>query len=758
MKKIIWLGVLVALVVGAVLFWHFKGEEKKPVARNVILITVDTLRADHLGSYGYARAQTPNIDSWSQKGAQFMNATATTPLTLPSHCSIMTGAYPLDHGVRDNGGFYLDKSWQTLAETLQQGGWNTGGFISAFVLDRRWGIAQGFQHYFDNFELSRYKMISLDSVQRTGDETLKEALAWLDQKKNEKFFAWIHFYDPHTPYDPPEPFRSPFANRRFGLYDGEISFTDNLLGRLYEYLEKNKLLNTTIIVLTSDHGEGLGEHQETGHGFFIYDATTHVPLIILAPGLEPRKIPEQVRSIDLFPTICQMLGVKSPASVRGTSLLPMLQGKSLPSRLTAYSESYYPKYHYGWSELKALRTAEYKYIDAPRREFYRLSAGEQENLYTREHQRAEPFASELQRLIAQASSKVQAPARIDNDSLEKLQALGYIGSYTHTEAAAANGSEILADPKDKIALYNRIKIAQWYSAEGKTKEAMENIEQVLQEDSGIMEAHLVRGNLLMKEREFPEARKSFETALKKNPKYASAIFGMASAYEREKNWDAARSGFQRLTELDPNDSKAYFHLGDIALAQKQYPEALDLFKKVVELDPEQSIFRNRLGACYLEMKQYDQALSEFGKALGLNPRTPNAHFNTALAYEERGKLEEAVPEYRKELELFPESYEAHFNISRIYRGLGKRLEEKQELENCIKTEPEFGVAYLYLAKNVMDAGDLQRAKDLAEEGLQKTKEKEHLPLGYYILADIYNRLGQPQNALLQIQRAQQLQK
>jgi arylsulfatase A-like enzyme/Tfp pilus assembly protein PilF len=755
MKRLIWLAVIVLILAGAALFWFLR-TKNKPLPRNVILITVDTLRADHVGSYGYARAQTPHMDRWSRQGAQFMNATATTPLTLPAHCSIMTGAYPLDHGVRDNGGFYLNKSWQTLAETLQQAGWTTGGFISAFVLDRRWGIAQGFQHYFDNFELSRYKMISLDSVQRTGDETLREATAWLDQKKNQKFFAWIHFYDPHTPYDPPEPFRSAFANQRYGLYDGEISFTDNLLGRLYEYLEKNGLLSTTIIVLTSDHGEGLGEHQETGHGVFIYDATTHVPLVVLAPGQEPRKIIEQVRSIDLYPTICQMLGVKPPASVRGTSLVPLLQGKSLPARLTAYSESYYAKFHYGWSELKSLRTADYKYIDAPHREFYRLSNGEQDNLYNQEQQRAGPFISEMQRLIAQASSKEQGPARIDDDSLEKLQALGYIGSYTHTAALTA-GNEVLADPKDKIGLYNRIKVAQSYSADGKTKEAMENIERVIQEDPGIMEAYLVRGNLLLKDQKFEEARKSFQNALSRNPNFPSAIFGIANAYEREKNWDAARSGFQRLTEIDPNDSKAFFHLGDIALAQKQYSDALNHFKKVVELDPEQSIYRNRLGACYLEMKQYDPALSNFSKALELNPRTPNAHFNTALAYEETGKPDAAIPEYRKELELFPESYVAHFNISRIYRSEGKRPEEKQELENCIQKQPDFGLAYLYLAKNEMDSGDLQRAKTLAEEGLEKTKEKEQLPLGHYILADIYNRLGQPQNALLQIQQARELQ-
>jgi len=722
--------------------------------RNVLLITIDTLRADHLGYSGYPRAATPNIDRWAEKSAVFTNATASIPLTLPSHSTIMTGQYPFTHGVRDNGGFYLEDKWQTLAETLRGAGFHTGGFVSAFVLDRRWGIAQGFDEYFDHFELSKFKMVSLDSVQRRGDETLTQALSWMDKNKSSRFFAWIHFYDPHTPYDPPEPFRSEFKGRgAIGMYDGEIAFTDNLIGRIHEYLEKNNLLKTTLVVLTSDHGESLGEHQESAHGFFIYDATMQVPLLIWKPGEEPRKIAEQVRSVDLFPTICEAAGVQAVPRSEGVSLLPLVRGDKLPKALTAYSESYYPKFHYGWSELKSLRTSEYKYIEAPRREFYRVSqdSGEKENIYETSRQRVANFESELAQLIAAEVPAI--PQAMDNDSLEKLQALGYIGS--HTFSTQASGP--LPDPKDKIGLYNLVKQAQGFSAEGDLKEAFSRIREVIRQDPKILEAHLVLGNLYMKEKDFATARASFQTAVQLSPESASAVFALAKAYKEEGNLGAAKTGFERLRQLDPKDTKSYFQLGDIALAEKKFDQALIHYRKIVELDPGQAISHSRLGACYVEAEDYESGTKELTKAVELNPRIPNAHFNLALIHEARGEWDRAIAEYQAELAVFPETYPARFNLARIYRVKQNREEERRQLEACIHDKPEYGVAYLYLAKNIMDSGgDLSRAKDLTEKGLGLAQENSQIAFGHYLLADIFNRMGLSSQALEQIRQARKL--
>ncbi len=751
MRRIVFLllGVTLLSVVG---YFYFHKPAKHITVRNVLLITIDTLRADHVGAYGYAPAQTPNIDRLSQEGALFQNAIAGTPLTLPSHSSIMTGLHPYVHGVRDNGGFYLDDKSQTLAETLRSNGFRTGGFISAFVLDRRWGISQGFEEYFDNFELSKYKMVSMDSVQRRGEETLQHAIGWIDRNKNSRFFAWIHFYDPHTPYDPPEPFRSAALRKdAIGLYDAEVSYSDNLIGRIREYLQQNDLLDTTLVVLTADHGESLGEHEESGHGFFIYDATMHVPLIIKMPNAKARKVKDQVRSIDLFATICDAAGVQSNHGA-GTSLMPLVRGETWGKKLVAYSESYYPRFHYGWSELKALRTNEYKYIEAPDREFYRLSedSAEVQNRYKEEQKRARPFESELTAMLANFTT-VQGPQTMDDDSLEKLEALGYIGYVAQTHTSETG---VLPDPKLKIRLYNKIKIAQSFSAEGKIPEAFTNIKGVLQEDDRILEAHLVLGNLYSKEKNYPEARKSFQNALKYNPDYLAAIFALARVYKDEGNFEAAKAGFQHLMEKDPRDSKAYFSLADIALEEKNFDQALSYLKKVVELDPDQAISRSRLGASYVELKMFDQAIPELQKALELNSRMPNAHFNLALIHEERQDLEQSSSEYRKELELFPESYPANFNLSRIFRKQGRRREERSELEACIRSKPDFGIAYLYLAKNYMDTGgDILQAKSFAEEGIRKLQEKSQLPFGHYLLADIYNRLGKPREAMHHVQQA-----
>jgi len=754
MKK--WFVVILLLTAAAVTGWFFYNRKREPQApRNVILITIDTLRADHLGCYGYGRAQTPNIDDWANQGVLFRNATTTTPLTLPAHSSIMTGAYPISHGVRDNVGFYLDDKWMTLAETMKNNGFQTGGFISAFVLDRRWGIAQGFQEYFDHFELSKYKAVSLDAVQRRGDETLDHALKWIDKVKDQRFFSWIHFYDPHTPYDPPDPYRKPWANEMYGLYDGEIAYTDHLIGELKAYLKAHNLDSTTAIVLMADHGESLGEHDETGHGFFIYDATTHIPMIVVVPGRKHLDIRDQVRSIDVYPTICSLVQVQPPKTVEGKSLLPLIRGDSLPAPLTAYSESYYPRFHYGWNELKSLRTVEYKFIDAPRKELYRVSqdTDESDNLYQKEARRADPFNNELVQL-AKASTHVQGPQPVDDDAREKLQALGYIGTFS-TPVIGESGT--LADPKDKIGLYNLIKVAQWKSAEEKTDDALADITQVLQQDPGILEAHLVLGNILMKKSEFAKARETYQNALGFNEAFTPAIFGLAFAYEREKNWEAARAGFERLLKVDPRDVKAYFHLGEIASAENQQDKALPYFQKAVEMDPDHAAFRNRLGGCLIELKRYDDALKSINKSLELNDQIPSAHFNRALVYEARDQWNLAEQDYRKEVELFPESYPARFNLSRVLRRIGDIDGERRELEACISTEPDYGVAYIYLAKNLMDTqGDLQKAAQLAEQGIEKSKEQENQILGNYLLADLFNRLGHPREAEQHFQKAEQL--
>ena len=288
---------------------------------NVILITVDTLRADKVGCYGATRAATPTMDAFAANGIRYERAISQTPLTLPSHTTIMTGTLPIFHGVRDNGGFVVPSELVTMAESFKAKGYDTAAFVAAYVLDSKWGLNQGFDTYFDKFDLSRFEKISLGEVQRPANEVIDEALGWIDKNKAGKFFAWIHLYDPHTPYTPPEPFNSQYPQNP---YLGEIAYTDTQLARLWDYLGSNGLRDNLFLVFASDHGESLGEHDETTHGFFVYQAALHVPLIIVTPfpGLKGMTSAETVGLVDVMPTVCEMAGLPVPAEVQGKSLVP----------------------------------------------------------------------------------------------------------------------------------------------------------------------------------------------------------------------------------------------------------------------------------------------------------------------------------------------------------------------------------------------------------------------------------------------------
>ncbi|MGD9346685.1 MAG: sulfatase, partial [Candidatus Aminicenantes bacterium] len=369
--------ILGLVVITAAIYFFFLPKKlsfsrlKKGREFNYVLITVDTLRADRVHCYGFPLVDTPTIDLFASKGVLFERCIAQTPLTLPSHTSLMTGTLPLFHGVRDNGGYLVPQELLTLAEIFKAKNYQTSAFVAAYVLDSKWGLNQGFDFYFDQFDLSKYKSISLGNVQRRGDEVINEALKWLENNKNDPFFTWIHLYDPHTPYDPPSPYKEQYPNRP---YLGEIAYTDSLLGQLWGYLEQNNLTENTILIFASDHGESLGEHQEGTHGFFIYQAGVHVPLIFVTPfeDLQGIRRSDVVSLVDIMPTILEMDDEVIPAQIQGQSLLPLFLNGAVNEERLAYAETYYPRLHYGWSDLKSIQGGRFKLIIAPELELYDL--------------------------------------------------------------------------------------------------------------------------------------------------------------------------------------------------------------------------------------------------------------------------------------------------------------------------------------------------------------------------------------------------
>ena len=433
----------------------------------VILITIDTLRADRLSSYGSDRVSTPHIDRLAAEGVRFANASSTVPFTLPAHSSIMTGLYPPTHGVRENVGYVLGADRTTLAERFRDAGYRTGGFVSAFVLDARWGIGRGFDTYVDDFDLDSMAGANLGSVQRSGPETIANALEWLDEAGSSgdggaagdpsgqpPFFLWLHLFDPHDPYEPPEPFRTEHEGRP---YDGEVAYTDSLIGGFRAALEQRGLFDESVVVLTADHGEGLGDHGESYHGFFVYDSTVHVPLIVRLPGgVEGgRVVTDAVSHVDIAPTLAELLGLEAGVG-QGRSLLPSMEGlEHRDSRRGVYAESFYALDHYGWAPLRSLRTADYKYIETPDPELYALleDPGELTTVLLERRDTSRELraaALELAAALDRAAPDATPEPDLDEQALAQLQALGYLAGRGAAEGRPTDGPR--ADAKTKAHL------------------------------------------------------------------------------------------------------------------------------------------------------------------------------------------------------------------------------------------------------------------------------------------------------------------
>jgi choline-sulfatase len=733
---------LCAAAAAAAASWIYARRDARP---NVLLITIDTLRADHVGSYGYAAAQTPAIDALAARGVRFAQATTVAPLTLPAHASLMTGTFPGYHGVRDNGGFYLGDDQVTLATLMRARGYRTGGFVSAFVLDHRWGISRGFDRYFDDFDLSKYRVdAGLDAVQRPGSEVVSKAIQWLDEDRSRPFFAWIHLYEPHAPYDPPEPIRARFPPTMIGAYDGEVATADIQVARLIGQLAAAGRLDRTIVAILGDHGESLGEHGEEQHGFFVYDADIRIPLIIAAPRLPARVVNDHVRIVDVMPTILQLLAMDIPKTVQGASLLPLIRGDRLD--LTPVAETWYPRHHYGWSELTSIRDGRYHFIAAPRRELYDLQAdpGELHNLAETNPGRADALERALRAFAAQTSANRRpAPQPLDPDVEQRLRSLGYVGSSISPRVLEDRPR---GDPKDKIALYNLLKQAGLDSVEGRVDDGIRKVRQALAADPEIVEAHLMLGNMNTKAGRGSEAIAAFQQALALDPDNQNAAFNLALAYKNGGRTDAAEAGFERVLSLNPRDAKTRYQLADLWMKRRDFARAEELLQRAIADNIERPAFRTKLAECYIELKRYDDAERALVEALKEKADEPMAHYDLALIREARGDRSGAMAEYQAEIARSPLTYQAQFNLAKILASAGRTADAIGHFQQAIDANPAFGSGYLYLAKARLDMDDLDGAEAAAMKGMTLNPDAEIAPLAHYVLADVYSRRGRPKEA------------
>jgi arylsulfatase A-like enzyme/Flp pilus assembly protein TadD len=709
---------------------------------NVIVITLDTTRADRLPCYGRQDLATPTLDAFAARGVRFENCYAQTPLTLPSHTTLMTGTLPLFHGIRDNGGFFVPEKLKTMAELFKDKGYETGAFIAAFVLDSKWGLNQGFDTYYDKFDMTKFKRISLGTVQRPANEILDQALPWLDARKDKKFFAWLHLYDPHTPYEPPPPYDKLYAGHP---YLGEIAFADSQIARLWSWLESNGLLEKTFVVFAGDHGESLGEHEEQSHGFFVYQAAIHVPLIVVTPfpKLQGVVSAEVTTLADVLPTVCDMDGLPVPAEVQGRSLLPSFFGRRRRETPLAYSETYYPRFHYGWSDLKAVQDGRYKLILAPVPELYDVVADprEEKNLVYLEKRVYERMNAEAEAYIGLASRNAYEAdySKIDEETREKLAALGYVGAFT--DPAKLKGKK-LGNPKEKILVFNELSRAREMGLDGKVDEAVPIIQGIIATDPDVTDAYFALGNIYFQAQRYQDAIQYFEQALGRKPDDSFAAINIALAYEAMGKFGEAEKFLLGYLEKGFSDPQFYFMLGNMNYIQKNYDRAIPYLEKCLASNTESGGSYSLLGAIYIVKDDLPRAEECLRKAFEINPGLNNLHYFMAELAEKRGRTAEAEAEYLKELEVSPKHFKTLYNLSRLYRQTGDKAGELEFLNKCLETDPAFPLTYFYLARIYLNRGErMQEAIELVKKGIALRPSPAELPLGYFLLADLYNRVG-----------------
>jgi arylsulfatase A-like enzyme/Tfp pilus assembly protein PilF len=656
---------------------------------NIVLITVDTLRADHLPAYGYNAVKTPAMDRLAAESVLFEDAVAHVPMTLPSHASILTGLLPPSHGIRDNAGFILDSKIKTLAEILKEHGYQTAAFVSAFVLDSQFKLDQGFDVYSDDFVLAEARVSSLD-VYRRAEETQMEVDAWLQKTSGQKFFLWIHYYDPHDPYEPPEPYNKVYAN---SLYDGEIAYTDFAISKLMERLNDPILKENTIVIFTSDHGEGLGEHNEKTHSLFIYNSTQHVPLMIRLPTNEPRRVKQIVSHIDIAPTILDLIGLESQVRMQGVSLIPDLNGKTRPAR-AAYSESLLAELHYGWSPLKGITTGEYKFIEAPRPELYnrKTDPHERTSVANQNPEMISNFQKQLAEMLRSAPEQT-TPAKIDDETEEKLRALGYIGSIVQSTPESRK-----IDPKDRIQILQKISEA---SAAMETKQyeaALRALESVIREDPQLVDAQYMAANAHLHLGNQEQALGKFLETIRLKPDHRQSLYNVAFFYHTHGNLSAAEHWYKELLQYEPDHLFGNLNLASL-YRQKGEHEKAEPYIRTILSAYEESIrsavspaIRSQLLEKVAEIRSrtgnQQDAIRDLEQSTKTDPRNFEAWWKLGSLYRKEKRLNRAIECFRNAIAANRQFYPAYYSLSETYLAANTNLKEALELaETAYEKEP-----------------------------------------------------------------------
>jgi choline-sulfatase len=656
-------------------------------APNLLLVTIDTLRADHLRCYGYAEIETPVADRLAREGLLFEDVAVQVPQTRPSHASILTGLLPYEHGIRDNYSSPLDPRFPTLATILKGRGYGTAAFIGSYALASISGLNHGFDHYDEPFGTRGGGTDLFTRPERRGGEVVDSALAWLGRHRKEPFFVWVHLYDPHAPYVPPSPYDRRYAGRP---YDGEVAYADAQVGRLVEFLDARGLRGRTLVVVTSDHGEGLGEHGEDEHLMFVYESTLRVPLLASWPGVLPagQRIRGLFRSVDLLPTVLDLLGQPAVASSGTSRAREARAGAKLPDDTESYAESLFGQIHFAYAPLRALRAEGYKYIDAPRAELYNLrdDPGEKKNLIGL---RAGVVAHLTERLATYDKAVGETPplAAPDAGTMERLAALGYVGG------GGSRGLAKGADPKDKIQEYQSYtrdvqRAIELYARE-RFDEALPLLRRLWTSDVASLEVAYFLGKCELRRERYSEAAKALEEALELVPRFTEAYVDLSHAYAGMGRLADARSVVERGLRMDPRNAALLGEQGMLLQRLGDLPASRAALERARDLDPGNPRVRLALSAVYRDQGQLAPAVAEVREAARLAPDNSNCWNALGQLLVSSGEPGEADAAFSKGLEARPDDPDILFFLGRL------RLEAHRPQEALPLLERLAGVAPRY---------------------------------------------------------------
>jgi choline-sulfatase len=690
-------GSALAAAVAARLWWDERGTAAVGAQPpSVVLITLDTTRADRLGSYGFSTAATPHLDRLSASGVRFERAVSPAPLTLPAHASLMTARNPYSHGVRNNGHFSLPEDVPTLAAQFDAAGYDTAGFVSSFVLDRQFGLARGFAHYDDTLDPAPSSAAAASELERRGDRTVQTAIAWLEARAarhreavsaasstrsgrpigGRPYFLWVHLYDPHEPYAAPDPFAARFPGQP---YDAELAFVDASMGELLAAIERIETGGRPLVVVTADHGESLGDHGERAHGLFVYEAAIRVPLIVSWPGnLTPRVVTTPVRLIDIAPTVLSLAGLPAPPGIDGRDVSVLARTGAEPAAgASAYAETYFPEFFMGWSPLRAIDDGRWKYIDSPEPELYDLEIdpGETRNRVAAEPGTARALRRQLEETVRGALQSAAMPTSAETQ--RKLAALGYVSTPTARHAGAGPAPV----PARMVGVFERLASGNRALADGRADEAVRIARAALDQDGGNAFAYLLVGRGLLATGAAADAIAAFGAYLARVPTSADAHHWLALAHLRQGNRARALAEEEAAVAIDPRHAAAIALRAGLLFSSGRREEGVAALATAVSAQPSNLTLRTDYADLLADAGRMSDAEAQYRRVLDLRADDLRARAGLGTLLAKLGRLEPAIAELTRVLAAEPGHEEARIERAAAYARAGRAADSRADLEH-----------------------------------------------------------------------------